>query len=132
MKAHNMDFDVIVVGSGMSGGIAAKEFCEKGYKTLVLDRGEPIEHGKYKTEGLAPWQMPFRGEVLQEFKLQQHIQKNIYIYSDFTKHHLINDLENPYIQKQPFIWYRSAKVGGKSLIWGRQSYRWCEQDFKAK
>ncbi|MDO6775622.1 GMC family oxidoreductase [Shewanella sp. 3_MG-2023] len=126
-----MNYDVIVVGSGMSGGIAAKEFCEKGYKTLVLDRGEPIEHGQYKTEGLAPWQMAFRGEVLQEFKLQQHIQKNIYIYSDFTKHHLINDLENPYIQKQPFIWYRSATVGGKSLIWGRQSYRWCEQDFKA-
>ena len=131
MKSPKMDFDVIVVGSGMSGGIAAKEFCEKGYKTLVLDRGEPIEHRQYKTEGKAPWQMPFRGEVLPEHKLQQYIQKNIYIYNDFTKHHLINDLENPYQQKQPFIWYRSATVGGKSLIWGRQSYRWCEQDFEA-
>lgn len=124
-------FDVIVVGSGMSGGIAAKEFCEKGYKTLVLDRGEMVKHREYETEFKAPWQMPYRGEVPEEIKAQQYIQKKCYIYNDFTRHHLINDVHHPYVQKQPFIWYRSSKVGGKSLIWGRQSYRWCKQDFEA-
>lgn len=127
----NKEFDVIVVGSGMSGGYAAKEFCEKGYKTLVLDRGGMVKHGQYKTEGKAPWQMPFRGDVPEEFKAEQHIQKEVYIYSDYTRHHLINDKDHPYEQKKPFIWYRSATVGGKSLIWGRQSYRWSKLDFQS-
>lgn len=130
-KNVKQDYDVIVVGSGMSGGIAAKEFCEKGYKTLVLDRGEMVAHREYETEFKAPWQMPFRGDVPEEIKAQQYIQKQCYIYSDFTRHHLINDTEHPYVQKQPFIWYRSSKVGGKSLIWGRQSYRWSKQDFES-
>lgn len=124
-------YDVIVVGSGMSGGIAAKEFCEKGYKTLVLDRGEMVKHREYETEFKTPWDMPYRGDVPEEIKATQSIQKNCYIYNDFTRHHLINDNEHPYVQKKPFIWYRSSKVGGKSLIWGRQSYRWCKQDFES-
>lgn len=128
---NNQKYDVIVVGSGMSGGYAAKEFCEKGYKTLVLDRGEMVKHRQYKTEGKAPWQMPFRGEVLDEFKESQHIQQGVYIYNDYTRHHLINDKEHPYEQKKPFIWYRSSIVGGKSLIWGRQSYRWSALDFES-
>lgn len=115
----------------MSGGIVAKEFCERGYKTLVLDRGTPIKHREYKTEFKAPWQMPYRGEVPEEFKAQQYIQKDCYIYNDFTRHHLINDHDHPYEQENPFIWYRSSTVGGKSLIWGRQSYRWSQQDFEA-
>lgn len=125
------DFDVIVVGSGMSGGYAAKEFCEKGYKTLVLDRGEMVKHREYKTEGKAPWEMPFRGEVPEEFRAEQHIQKDVYIYNDYTRHHLINDKDHPYVQEKPFIWYRSSTVGGKSLIWGRQSYRWSALDFES-
>ncbi|WP_406827500.1 GMC oxidoreductase [Microbulbifer sp. ARAS458-1] len=127
----NTEYDVIVVGSGMSGGYAAKEFCEKGYKTLVLDRGEMVKHRQYKTEGKAPWQMPFRGNVPEEFKAEQHIQKDVYIYNDYTRHHLINDRDHPYEQKKPFIWYRGATVGGKSLIWGRQSYRWSKLDFES-
>lgn len=129
--ATTSQFDVIVVGSGMTGGIAAKEFSERGYSTLVLDRGEMVKHREYKTEGKAPWQMPFRGDVPEEFKADQHIQKDIYIYSDFTRHHLISDKDHPYEQKKPFIWYRSATVGGKSLIWGRQSYRWSKLDFES-
>ena len=128
---NNLTYDVIVVGSGMSGGYAAKEFCEKGYKTLVLDRGEMVKHREYKTEGKALWDMPYRGDVPEELKAEQHIQKDVYIYNDFTRHHLINDTENPYIQKKPFTWYRSSTVGGKSLIWGRQSYRWSKRDFES-
>ncbi|MBN8430955.1 GMC family oxidoreductase [Microbulbifer salipaludis] len=128
---RNREFDVIVVGSGMSGGYAAKQFCEKGYRTLVLDRGEMVKHGQYKTEGKAPWQMPFRGDVPEELKAEQYIQKDVYIYSDYTRHHLINDQDHPYEQKRPFVWYRGSKVGGKSLIWGRQSYRWSRLDFEA-
>ena len=128
---NKLTYDVIVVGSGMSGGYAAKEFCEKGYKTLVLDRGEMVKHREYKTEGKAPWQMPFRGDVPEELKAEQYIQKDVYIYNDYTRHHLINDKDHPYVQKKPFIWYRSATVGGKSLIWGRQSYRWSQRDFKS-
>lgn len=131
-KNNNYDFDAIVVGSGMSGGHAAKEFCEKGYKTLVLDRGKPIEHGNYETEGLAPWDMEFRGKVHRdELDEEQFIQKHCYAVNDFTKHHFINDEENPYEQEQDFQWIRSAKVGGKSLLWARQSYRWSDLDYEA-
>jgi len=126
------DFDAIVVGSGMSGGYAAKEFCEKGYKTLVLDRGKPIEHGNYETEFKAPWQMEFRGKMHRdEIKEKYAIQKKGHGVSDYTKHHFINDKENPYVQEKPYLWTRSSKVGGKSVIWGRQSYRWNKMDFEA-
>ncbi|MCC2606547.1 GMC oxidoreductase [Planctobacterium marinum] len=128
----NTDYDIIVVGSGMSGGYAAKEFCEKGYKTLVLDRGEPLEHGQYKTEFLPPWSMEYRGRVPEdELATEQPIQRKSYALTDFTKHHFINDKDNPYQQDQPFTWIRSAKVGGKSLLWARQSYRWNALDFAA-
>mgnify|MGYP000379602337 CR=1 FL=1 len=126
------DFDVIVVGSGMSGGYAAKEFCEKGYNTLVLDRGKHLQHGDYKTESLAPWQMEFRGKVPEaELNEQYFIQKKCYAVSDYTKHHFINDKENPYLQAKPFNWIRSSSIGGKSVLWARQSYRWCKLDFEA-
>ncbi|MCJ8321427.1 MAG: GMC family oxidoreductase [Colwellia sp.] len=126
------DFDVIVVGSGMSGGYAAKEFCEKGYKTLVLDRGKPLQHSDYKTESLPPWQMEFRGNVPEaELNERQFIQKKCYAVSDYTKHLFINDKENPYLQTKPFNWFRSSSIGGKSVLWARQSYRWCKLDFEA-
>lgn len=132
IKTKNYDFDAIVVGSGMSGGYAAKEFCEKGYKTLVLDRGKPIEHGKYETEFKPPWEMEFRGQMHpDEIKENYFIQKKGHGVSDFTKHHFINDQENPYIQQKPYLWTRSSKVGGKSVIWSRQSYRWNKIDFEA-
>jgi len=132
IKTKNYDFDAIVVGSGMSGGYAAKEFCEKGYKTLVLDRGKPIEHGKYETEFKPPWEMEFRGQMHRdEIKENYFIQKKGHGVSDYTKHYYINDQENPYVQEKPYLWTRSSKVGGKSVIWGRQSYRWNKMDFEA-
>lgn len=125
-------FDIIVVGSGMSGGYAAKEFCEKGYRTLVLDRGAPLEHGEYKTEFLPPWAMDFRGKIPEQALIEkQPIQRKSYALTDFTKHHFINDIDHPYQQDKPFTWIRSAKVGGKSLLWARQSYRWNKLDFAA-
>jgi len=129
---NKSEFDVIIVGSGMSGGTAAKEFCEKGYKALVLDRGKPIQHGNYPTEFKAPWEMEFRGKIQpEEREEQQFIQKRCYALNDFTKHHFINDKENPYQQDKPFYWTRSAKVGGKSVLWHRHSYRWNKLDFQA-
>ena len=126
------DFDAIVVGSGMSGGHAAKEFCEKGYKTLVLDRGKPINHGSYETEFKAPWDMEFRGKAHPENLIEeQFIQKQCYAVDDYTKHHFINDKENPYEQEKEFTWIRSSKVGGKSLLWARQTYRWSNLDYEA-
>jgi len=131
-KSKKYDFDAIVVGSGMSGGYAAKEFCEKGYKTLVLDRGKPLTHRQYKTEGMPPWDMEFRGKVHQDqLDEEQSIQQKCWVLSDFTKHHFINDKENPYEQDQPFDWIRSSHVGGKSLLWARQCYRWSDLDFTA-
>lgn len=132
MSKH--DFDVIVVGSGMSGGWAAKEFCEKGFKTLVLDRGRPQEHGNYPTEGVAPWEMPNRGRVnSDEADQDYYMVKRCYAFDEYTKDYFINDREYPYEypEDKPFEWIRSAKVGGKSQLWHRQSYRWGPQDFEA-
>lgn len=126
------DFDIIVVGSGMSGGYAAKEFSEKGYSTLVLDRGEPLKHGEYKTEFKPPWAMEYRGRLpAKQLEEEQFIQKKSYALTDFTDHHFISDRDHPYQQDKPFTWIRSAKVGGKSLLWARQSYRWNKLDFSA-
>ena len=126
------DYDVIVVGSGMSGGIAAKEFCEKGYKTLVLERGKDLEHRRYKTEGKAPWEMESRGRISDKDRDENwSINKHCYALNEYTKHYFLNDRENPYIQEKPFHWIRSDMVGGKSLLWARQSYRWNKMDFEA-
>jgi choline dehydrogenase-like flavoprotein len=128
------DFDVIVVGSGMSGGWAAKEFCEKGFNTLVLDRGAPQEHGDYPSESMAPWEMPNRGRVnSDEADEDYYMVKRCYAFSEYTKDYFINDRENPYEYPadKPFEWIRSAKVGGKSKLWHRQSYRWGPQDFES-
>lgn len=126
------DFDVIVVGSGMSGGIAAKEFCEKGYKTLVLDRGKPLAHRQYKTENKAPWEMPFRGKIPEATLAEEFpIQRKCYALSEYTQDYFIKDNENPYQQEKPFDWIRSSTVGGKSQLWHRQSYRWNKMDFEA-
>ncbi|WP_420429343.1 GMC oxidoreductase [Kordiimonas sp.] len=129
------DFDVVVVGSGMSGGWVAKEMCERGFKVAVLDRGSPLEHGDgYVTEHSAPWEMPNRGLVSKEEAAHdyEHVKK-CYAFSEYTKHNFINDRENPFEMKdgKRFDWIRSARVGGKSVLWHRQSYRMSEMDFEA-
>lgn len=128
-------FDAIVVGSGISGGWAAKELTEKGLKTLMVERGRPVEHRKdYVGEGVKPWQMPFRGTVENSIVDEQHyVQKKCYAFNDATKHFFGNDKDYPYStpKDKPFDWIRGNQLGGKSLLWHRQSYRWSEHDFTA-
>ncbi len=128
-------YDAIVVGSGISGGWAAKELCELGLKTLVLERGRPLEHGKdYVTEHLPPWQTPFRGQEDRKRMLEDHyIQLQAGPVNEYNIHFFINDRENPYVYDpdKPFLWIRGDQVGGRSIMWGRQSYRWSDLDFEA-
>ena len=126
-------FDAIVVGSGMSGGIAAKELCERGLKVLVLERGRKMVHGESYTDGLMPWEVPNAGMVAEE-DLARHYQhqKNSFI-SSATQALWVKDDENPYIapKDKPFEWIRGYHLGGRSIMWGRQSYRLSAQDFEA-
>ena len=126
----NNTFDAIVVGSGISGGWAAKELCEKGLKTLVLERGRNITHVKdYTTAFLSPWQFPHRLNNTEEDKKENPVQCQA--YTEATKQFFVNDRENPYIQDDPFNWIRGYQVGGRSLTWGRQCYRLSDLDFEA-
>lgn len=128
-------YDAIVVGSGISGGWAAKELTEKGLKTLMVERGRPVEHRTdYVGEGIKPWEMPFRGKVENSIVDEKYyVQKKCYAFNDATKHFFGNDKDYPYStpKDKPFDWIRGNQLGGKSLLWHRQSYRWAEHDFNA-
>ncbi len=128
-------FDAIVVGSGISGGWAAKEFCERGFKTLMIERGRVVEHQKdYIGEGKKPWQTPHRTRVDNLLVEQQYkIQKQCYAFNDTTKHFFGNDRDLPYTTEEgtDFSWIRANQLGGKSLLWHRQSYRLSDHDFSA-
>jgi len=125
-------YDAIVIGSGISGGWAAKELCEKGLKTLVLERGRIVEHFvDYPTMNLDPWDKELRGGLTPEEKVKHY--KNIrsgWVGKD-TEHFWADDTANPYTEKKPFLWLRGHQMGGKSMLWGRQSYRWSDLDFEA-
>lgn len=135
IKDTTKKFDAIVVGSGITGGWAAKELCEKGLKTLMVERGRPVEHRKdYIGEGIEPWKMPNRGKVnLNLVEDQYYIQRQNYAFNDATKHFFGNDRDLPYStpKDRPFSWIRGNQLGGKSLLWHRQSYRWSDLDFNA-
>jgi choline dehydrogenase-like flavoprotein len=123
-------FDAIVVGSGISGGWAAKELCEKGLKTLVLERGRNVEHIKdYNTAFLHPWQFPHRLQNTEKDKAENPIQSQV--YNEASKQFFVSDKDHPYIQEKPFNWIRGYQVGGRSLTWGRQCYRLSDLDFEA-
>jgi choline dehydrogenase-like flavoprotein len=124
-------FDAIVVGSGISGGWAAKELCEKGLKVLLLERGKPVEHPNYLTATKNPWEIDYRGHLTQEDKARSPIQARHYSYRADNKHYYINDLENPYTETKRFDWIRGDIVGGRSMLWGRATYRWSDVDFEA-
>jgi len=125
-------YDAIVVGSGISGGWAAKELCEKGLKTIVLERGNNIEHIKdYTTATKAPWEFPHRLNNTLEVCDDYPIQSQCYAFDEATQQFWVNDKENPYNQVKPFNWLRGYHVGGRSLMWGRQVYRWSDIDFSA-
>jgi len=128
-------YDAIVVGTGISGGWASKELSEKGLKTLVLERGRDIKHpNDYPTATLDPWQIPNGGKPTLEDLQKQGVQNRTgYTTNQTTKHWFVNDLENPYTEKEGkrFDWMRGYHVGGRSLTWGRQSYRFSDMDFEA-
>jgi choline dehydrogenase-like flavoprotein len=130
--AASTQFDAIVVGSGMSGGWAAKELTEKGLKTLVLERGRDIRHvTDYQTALKDPWQLPHNNRPTLDDRKAQPIQSTLYLYDQSTKQHFVDDLKNPYIQAQPFNWYRGYHVGGRSLMWARHVFRYSDLDFTA-
>jgi choline dehydrogenase-like flavoprotein len=128
-------YDVIVVGSGITGGWAAKELTERGLKVLLVERGRPIEHGAgYTNETKAPWELPFRGvgdQVLWD--ADYSVQRGNRAFDEWTQDHFVNDRENPYsvADGTQFDWWRSYQLGGRSLVWGRQCYRWSDYDFGA-
>jgi choline dehydrogenase-like flavoprotein len=127
-------FDAIVVGSGMSGGWAAKELCEKGLKTLVIERGAHIEHGADYTDSLSPWEVENFGMVPEEEAAADYpIQSLCYAFSTANKHFWVNDTEHPYTVEpgKPFKWIRGYHLGGRSLMWGRQTYRMSPMDFES-
>ncbi|MCX7638031.1 MAG: GMC family oxidoreductase, partial [Cyclobacteriaceae bacterium] len=129
-----LTYDAIVVGTGISGGWAAKELCELGLKTLVLERGRMVEHPNYPTATLEPWELPYGDKPTQEDLRKQGVQNRTgYTIRQSSKHWFVNDLENPYIEKEGkrFDWMRGYHVGGRSIMWGRQSYRWSDIDFEA-
>ncbi len=125
-------YDAIVIGSGISGGWAAKELCEKGLKTLVLERGRDVKHIKdYPTATLDPWQFPHRNIKTLEDLENYPIQSKVYHFGEDNKHFFVKDIENPYEQVKPFNWYRGYQVGGRSLLWNAHVYRWSNLDFEA-
>ena len=127
----NKNFDAIVVGSGISGGWAAKELCEKGLKTLVLERGRMVKHIEdYPTMNLDPWDVKHGGRTTQEELKNYNKQKRWGIHEG-NRHFYNKDSEYDYDEIKPFDWIRGTQVGGRSLIWGRQTYRWSDDDFEA-
>jgi choline dehydrogenase-like flavoprotein len=131
-KTGQAQYDAIVVGSGISGGWAAKELCEAGLKTLVLERGRMVKHIEdYPTMHKDPWDLPHGGKTPNEI-VEKHYDKQKRWGFDETNRHFYNkDSEHNYDEVKPFDWIRGKQVGGRSLIWGRQSYRWSDLDFEA-
>jgi choline dehydrogenase-like flavoprotein len=124
-------FDAIVVGSGMSGGWAAKELTEKGLKTLVLERGRMVRHPDYPTATKDPWELPYGNRITQETRHRKPVQTRTGYPTPANQHWFVDDLDHPYVEEQPFDWLRGYHVGGRSLMWARQSYRFGPLDFEA-
>ena len=124
-------FDTIVVGAGMAGGWAAKEFAEQGFKTLLLERGPNVKHLEdYPTTNMLPWEFKHRGQLTANEIEENPIASSCYAFREDAKHFFVKDKEHPYIQKKPFDWIRGYQVGGKSIMWARQVQRWSPFDFE--
>jgi choline dehydrogenase-like flavoprotein len=129
------DYDAIVIGSGISGGWAAKELTEKGLRTLMIERGREVVHGRdYTMEHKPTWEMPLRNARLSPEKQgaeDYQVQARTGQFRESTKQFFVKDTKQPYEETKPFTWIQGDQVGGKSLIWGRQVYRWSDLDFEA-
>ena len=124
-------FDSIVIGAGMSGGWAAKEFCEQGFNTLLIERGRNVVHLKdYPTTNMLPWEFKHRGSVPAKVREENPIAHSCYAFREDAIHFFTKDAEHPYIQTKPFQWIRGYQVGGKSIMWARQVQRWSNLDFE--
>ena len=125
-------YDAIVIGSGISGGWAAKELTQKGLKTIMLERGRNIEHVKdYVNANKAPWEFEHRGGRTQQMIHDYPVLKRDYPLNETNLDYWVNEKESPYVEVKRFDWFRGYHVGGRSLMWGRQSYRWHDTDFEA-
>jgi len=130
---HTKDntYDVIVIGSGMSGGWAAKEFTEKGLKTLVIERGREVKHNvNYPTTNMNPWEFKHRGRIPEDVKKENPIASKCYVFNEDAEHFVSKDKEHPYVQEKPFDWIKGYQTGGKSLLWARQTQRLSDFDFE--
>ena len=127
-------YDAIVVGSGITGGLAAQELTERGLRTLVLEAARPNDPATDYTMAVQPWQLPFLGKAnrLQQER-DQAIQRKCYACDEWSGQFFVNDRDNPYTTTNgtSFDWIRGRQVGGRSITWGRQVYRWSELDFEA-
>ncbi|WP_018614805.1 GMC oxidoreductase [Segetibacter koreensis] len=130
--ATKNSYDAIVIGSGISGGWAAKELCERGLKTLVLERGRNIEHLKdYPTATKDPWEFKHRTQEPLSVINNNPVVSKCYAFTEDTQHFFVKDEEHPYVQEKPFDWIRGYQVGGKSITWGRACQRWSNFEFTA-
>lgn len=130
MSDNPIEYDAIVIGSGISGGWAAKELCEKGLKTLMLERGRKLEHIKdYPTANQAPWELAHRGNITAAFRKKNPLITRGAGFGEDNAHFFIEDADQPYVQEKPFDWIRGYQLGGKSIIWGRACQRWSDYEF---
>jgi len=134
MKKSNQQivYDAIVVGTGISGGWAAKELCENGLKTLVLERGRMVKHiDDYPTMNKDDWDFQLRGQLSKKEKKKYHTENRNWAPGEDNAHFFAKNMDHPYVETKPFAWLRGYHVGGRSITWGRQSYRWSDIDFEA-
>src|SRR5687767_4877597 len=120
-KAQDQNtYDAIVIGSGMSGGWAAKELAEKGLKTLILERGPDVKHNvDYPTTNTPPWEFEHLNQISHEVREANPVVSKCYAFREDAAHFFVKDNDHPYVQEKPFDWIRGYQVGGKSLLWAR-------------
>ena len=124
-------FDAIVVGAGMTGGWAAKEFCDNGFKTLLLERGRDVKHlVDYPTTNTQPWEFKYRRNLTRDQKEENPIISKCYAFREDTTHFFAKDKDHPYVEEKPFDWIKGYQVGGRSIMWARQTQRWSDYDFE--
>jgi choline dehydrogenase-like flavoprotein len=130
-SVQSRTYDAIVIGSGISGGWAAKELTEKGLKTLVLERGRDVKHNvDYPTTNMMPWEFKHRGDIPWKIREENPVVSKCYAFREDAMHFFVKDNDHPYTQEKPFDWIRGYQVGGKSLLWARQTQRWSNFDFE--